>query len=199
MRPITAVPRGGRWRSEPPASAPRMWTQWLRRGGSLTRALQTLGKVEVKVNFEGIVCRRPGEIRLRNGHVTVRRSGYRPAEHGSPVWVRDITLTVDAAVVVAARSIVSARDSRASWKLLRTLAARPLGSLLYNDPTISRSRFAYASFPLAATPFVDREFVDDANQCGRAWARASEFRRAQAPLVLTEIFLPALWSMIGQK
>jgi len=112
--------------------------------------------------------------------------------------VRDITLTVDAAAVVAERSIVSARDSRASWKSLRTLAARPLGSLLYNDPAISRSRFAYASFPLAATPFVDREFVD-ANQCGRAWARVSEFRREQAPLVLTEIFLPALWSMINQK
>ena len=199
MRPITAVPRGGRWRSEPPASAPRMWTQWLRRGGSLTRALQTLGKVEVQVNFEGIVCRRAGEMRLRNEHIAARRSAYRPVEHGSPVWVRDITLTVNAAAVVAARSIVSARDSRASWKSLRTLAARPLGSLLYNDPAISRSRFAYASFPLAATPFVDREFVDDANQRGRAWARVSEFRREQAPLVLTEIFLPALWSMIDQK
>jgi chorismate lyase len=198
MRPITAVPRGGRWRSEPPASAPGMWAQWLRRGGSLTHALQTLGKVEVRVNFEGIVCRRAGEMRLRNEHIAARRGAYRPAEHGSSVWVRDITLTVDAAAVVAARSSVSARDSRASWKSLRTLAARPLGSLLYNDPAISRSRFAYASFPLAATPFVDRESVDDANQCGRAWARVSEFRREQAPLVLTEIFLPALWSMIGQ-
>jgi chorismate--pyruvate lyase len=192
MRPITAVPRGGRWRSEPPASAPGMWAQWLRRGGSLTHALQTLGKVEVRV------CRRAGEMRLRNEHIAARRGAYRPAEHGSSVWVRDITLTVDAAAVVAARSSVSARDSRASWKSLRTLAARPLGSILYNDPAISRSRFAYASFPLAATPFVDREFVDDVNQCGRAWARVSEFRREEAPLVLTEIFLPALWSMIGQ-
>jgi chorismate--pyruvate lyase len=192
MRPITAVPRGGSWRSEPAASAPRMWTQWLRRGGSLTRALQTLGNVEVQVNFEGIVCWRAGEMRRRNEHILARRRAYRPAEHGSPVWVRDITLTVDAAAVVAARNIVSALDSRASWKSLRTLAARPLGSLLYNDPAISRWRFAYASFPLAAMTFVVREFVDDVNQCGRAWARVSEFRRGQATLVLTEILLPAL-------
>jgi chorismate lyase len=199
MRPITAVPRGGHWRFEPPASAPRMWTQWLRRSGSLTRALQTLGKVEVQVNFEGSVYRRAGEMRLRDEHIATRRGSFQPAEHGSPVWVRDITLTVGAAAVIAARSIVSARDSRASWKSLRTLAARPLGSLLYNNPAISRSRFAYASFSLTATLFVDREFVDDANQCGRAWARVSEFRRGQAPLVLTEIFLPALWSIIDQK
>lgn len=199
MRPITAVPRGGRWRSEPPASAPRICTQWLRRGGSLTRALQTLGKVEVQVNFEGVVCRRDSETRPRSEHIAARRSAYRPVGQGSSVWVRDIALTVDAAAVVAARSIVSARDSRASWKSLRTLAARPLGSLPYSDPAISRSRFAYASFLLAATPFIERQYVDDAPQCGRALARVSEFRRGQASLALTEIFLPALWSIIGQK
>ncbi|MGC2963674.1 chorismate--pyruvate lyase family protein [Paraburkholderia graminis] len=131
--------------------------------------------------------------------MAARRSAYRPVGQGSSVWVRDIALTVDAAAVVAARSIVSARDSRASWKSLRTLAARPLGSLPYSDPAISRSRFAYASFLLAATPFIERQYVDDAPQCGRALARVSEFRRGQASLALTEIFLPALWSIIGQK
>ncbi|WMY09559.1 chorismate--pyruvate lyase family protein [Paraburkholderia phenoliruptrix] len=173
--------------------------QWLRQGGSLTRALQALGKVEVKVNFEGIVCRPASEIRLRTGYIAAGRNACRPVEHGSPVWVRDITLTVDAEAVVAARSFVSARDSRASWKSLRTLAAAPLASLLYNDPAVSRSKFAYASFLLSATPFVDRDFVGDIKQCDRAWARISEFRRGQSPLVLTEVFLPALWSVIDQK
>ncbi|EIM95313.1 chorismate lyase family protein [Paraburkholderia hospita] len=199
MRPITAIPRGGGWRPESPATAPRTWTKWLRRGGSLTRALQTLGKVEVQVKFEGILCRPIGEMKLRTGQMAGERNTYTPGTHRSPVWVRDITLTVDAEAVVAARSIVSVHDSRASWKSLRALAARPLASLLYNDPAISRSKFVYGSFLLAATPFVDRDFVGDANQCGRAWARISEFRRGRSPLVLTEVFLPTLWSVIDQK
>lgn len=81
---------------------------------------------------------------------------------------RDIVLTVDAEAVVAARAVVSVPDSRARWKTLRTLAAGSLGSLPYNDPAISRSKFAYASFPLVATPFVDRNLVDG-EQSGRAW------------------------------
>jgi chorismate lyase len=197
MQAITATPFGRRWRSELPASVPHTCAQWLRGTGSLTQALQTLGKVQVQVGYEGVVSRLAGEGLLRGVKTHGIRNGYRLTLPDAPVWIRDVILTVDAEAVIAARSIVSARDSCTTWKSLRTLEARPLAGLLYHDSAVRRSTFAYASFSLSKSALVEHRAVRGVNMNSRAWARVSEFHRRKAPLVLSEIFLPRLWEMIG--
>jgi chorismate--pyruvate lyase len=199
MRAFTAVPRGRRWRRALPATVPRSWARWLHRPGSLTRALQTLGHVEVRIGLQGIV-RLPSRCAAPlTESVTPANESVRVVAGDASCWVRDITLTVDGEAVIAARSVVSVRGSRTAWKSIRTLQARPLACLLYHDPAVTRSVFSYGFFSLVETPFVDRNVVDVCSAIGNAWARSSVFYRRDAPLVLTEIFLPKLWVLIDQR
>lgn len=186
MKRLTAAPRGRRWASTPPASLPRLWGQWLCRPGSLTGALQTLGQVEVRIIQEGVAC-------------VPRRATGQPAAFAGPVWVRDVTLTIDEAPVITARSIASLRHSHTIWKSLRTLQVRPLASLLYHDPAVTRTAFSYASFSLARAPSGNLERMRGAAVAAPTWARSSTFVRLGAPLSVTEIFMPQLWVKISKS
>lgn len=186
MKRLTAAPCCRRWVSTPPASLPRPWGQWLCRPGSLTRALQTLGQVEVRIIHEGVAC-------------LPRRAPGQPTVFAGPVWVRDVTLAIDEAPVITARSIASVRHSRTVWKSLRTLQVRPLASLLYHDPAVTRTTFSYASFTLARAPSSSLERMRGATVAATAWARSSTFFRLGAPLSVTEIFMPQLWVKIAKS
>lgn len=185
MQPI-AAPRGRRWAQTLPASVPRLWGQWLCRPGSLTRALQTLGQVEVRIIHEGVAC-------------VPRRAAGQATIFAGPVWVRDVVLFIDEAAVITARSIASARDSRAVWRSLRTLQVQPLASLLYHDPAVTRTTFSYASFSLAREPSNNAERMRGDAVAVTAWARSSTFFRLGAPLCVTEIFMPQLWVKIAKS
>jgi chorismate--pyruvate lyase len=140
-----------------------------------------LGAVEIHVIREGVVSS-PGA--LWPPDVPAGRRA---------VWSRDVILSVDGTGVIAARSITAAIDARAAWKPVKTLGARPLATILYQDPAVSRSPFSYA-------PFDGRSFANDPNGFPNTtlshWGRSSLFYRKRAPLLVAEIFLPALWSII---
>jgi chorismate lyase len=112
---------------------------------------------------------------------------------GTSLWRRDVALTVDGTPVIAARSIASARDARAAWKSLRSLGTTPLATILYQDSLVSRSGFSFAR--LSPMPPGNEE-EEPSHIEPVIWARASLFRRKQAPLLVAEAFLPALWSLI---
>jgi chorismate lyase len=170
-----------KWRPMPPRTLPRVWTEWLQRPGSLTEALRTLGSVEVQVISEGLLS-----------PAGAFWSSRAPARRG-PVWARDVILAVDGTAVIAARSITAAIDARAAWKSVKFIGARPLASILYRDRTVSRSPFLFS--PFTPTPVIDKP--SSPIGLGRpVWGRSSFFYRARAPLLVTEIFLPDLWSYL---
>ena len=172
------------WRSTPRAAWTSAQKDWLTRGGSLTRHLGSLGRVQLRVVDERVDQAWPDEI---------ASLGLRPR---TPVWVREIVLQVDQVPFVAAHSVVPLPASRGVWQAIRALGTRPLAELLYADPSVTRS--ALVSRRLTARHPLHR-FA--ASWCAAPQhsllARRSVFERAHAPLLVTECMLPALWDALA--
>lgn len=158
---------------------------WLTRGGSLTAHLRTLGTVDVRVTREAVDLPWPDEY-----------AALRLAPR-TPVWVREVVLSVDGVPCVAAHSVTPLDASVGTWQAMRRLRTRPLAELLYSDSGVARSalvsRRVNARHPLHALAAV--QVAGDVRHA--FVARRSVFARHRTPLMVTECMLPALWERLA--
>jgi len=120
------------WRPVPPPSLSALQKHWLLRPGALTAGLRALGRMQLRVLDEyaaGLPRDEAPALRL-------------PPR--TPVWVREIVMSVDGVDSVAARSLTPLAASHGVWQGMRRLRTRPLADMLYHDPGILRTPFAVA-------------------------------------------------------
>lgn len=173
---------GTRWRFTPAPALSFAHKDWLTRGGSLTRHLQSLGRVAVVVVHETVI----GADDDEHGCLGVPRR--------TPVWSRDVLLTLDGQPVVAAHSVARLADSRTVWRAMRRLRTRPLADLLYQDTSVTRSPLVCRALPPNHRLHrIARATAAEMPLASRLWARRSVFLRHGAPLLVTEAFLPCFW------
>src|SRR3954465_8701731 len=115
------------WRVAPLPGFSAAQKDWLTRGGSLTAHLRALGAVAVRVTREGVA------LAWADEHAAL---GLRMR---SPVWLREVVLSVDAVPFVAAHSVAPLAASVGVWQATRRLRTRPLAELLYSDSGVARS------------------------------------------------------------
>ncbi|MDP2795104.1 MAG: chorismate lyase [Sulfurisoma sp.] len=157
---------------------------WLTARGSLSERLRAASRTGFSVQ------------RLNQGlnHVWPdEREALRLSDNEQPL-VREVLLFCGTTPVVFARSLAAARHLDGPWRSLRGLGSRPLATMLFADPRIARGAIEFCRIdgrqPLhhraeAAVPELPREL----------WARRSVFRRENAPLLVTEIFLPGVLTL----
>lgn len=117
------------WMPLPPPSCTVTQKFWLFRPGALTAGLRQLGEFRLRVLAEYAQAAPVDEARAMR---------LRP---GSPVWVREVLMSVDGVDGVVARSLTPLAASRGTWQGMRRLRSRPLADMLYHDRTVSRSAF----------------------------------------------------------
>ena len=183
---VRASLTGAGWQPIPPATLSAMQKDWLTRGGSLTRHLSSLGAVAVAVVDERVGLGWPDEVSALG--VSVR----------TPLWVREVVLSVDGVAMVAAHSIAPLKASHGIWQAMRSLGTRPLAELLYADRTVERS--VLVSRRVTARHPLHRFAANWSRVAPHALlARRSIFVRAHAPLMVTECMLPALWDKLAAR
>ncbi|WP_438395890.1 chorismate--pyruvate lyase family protein [Caballeronia sp. DA-9] len=183
----TLVAAPGKWRIRPLPAFTADQKDWLTRGGSLTAHLRELGTVTVDVTREAVS--QPWRDEASALNITPR----------TPVWTREVVLNVEGVPFVAAHSIVPLSASSGVWQAMRRLRTRPLAELLYSDSSVWRS--ALASRRLTARePLYRLAGAQMPNEAPHTFvARRSVFVRKNAPLMVTECFLPALWSFLEHR
>lgn len=106
-------------------------------------------------------------------------------------YSREVFLQADGRDVVFAHSACHADDLRGAWQAMKGLGNRSLGSLLFTHPQVVRHPLHYAALrphhPLYQSAV---SAIDDHPE--RLWARRSLFTLHRAPLLVTEVFLPAI-------
>ena len=174
------VPRG----LIPPPIAP-----WLFDVASLTQRLRQVcqGHFQVRVVSQQRV--RP----LRDERVAL---DMRDHEHA---LVRMVYLLCDGQPWVFARTVIPLRTLSGAQRRLARLGSKPLGEMLFADRSMRRSEVEVARlvpggklFGLIATANSNAGTADLAQQPQPIWGRRSVFYLQDKPLLVSEMFLPAI-------
>lgn len=105
--------------------------------------------------------------------------------------VREVLLCADGVPVVFAHSVVRLDDLAGAWRLFAGIGSRPLGEALFADRRIHRSPLAVRRID-GRHPLYRRVLATGIAVSGPLWARRSLFMRHRRPLLVTEVFLPAI-------
>lgn len=163
-----------------PNSPPRSLRPWLSDHGSLTQRLKSrCASFRVVPLATGITRANADEYALL---------GMAP---GTRAYVREVMLLCDEVPVVFAHSVLPPAGLRGGWNGITRLGSRSLGEALFSDHRIQRQPLSYRSVrnnhPLYHA--AARQQLAAANSL---WARRSVFCLNGYPLLVTEVFLPAI-------
>ena len=171
-----------RWkRLAPPHTDP--WRPWLAWRGSLTWRITARARgFRVEVIRQGLHI--PNEDEHRQLGQPARRRAL----------VREVVLHASGQPVVLAHSIAARRDRSGTWRGLRGLGSRPLAEALFTDPLVARGPLEFMRID-SRHPLGRRARQVFGRGFPVLWARRSRFVKRGRPLLVTEVFLPALLAL----
>lgn len=154
---------------------------WLLDAGSLTRRLRQACSGRFRVRVLDQRWTRPSRDEAR---VLGLRWDAR-------AWTREVQLLCDDQPWVFARTLIPATTLRGRGRRLTALGTKPLGAVLFADPDVWRGPVEIARIA-AGQRLHRRAFAGLAEPPEAIWGRRSVFRIDGDPLLVSEIFLPAL-------
>ncbi len=160
----------------PGASADLM--PWLRDTGSLTQRIQ-----QRCANFSVL------NVKSSLARIAPDESILLKIKPGRLAWSREVFLCADEQPVVFAHSACA--DLRGAWQALRGLENKPLGALLFSHPQVLRQPLHYKALR-GNHPLYRRAASVLTDPPDLLWARRSLFYLHNAPLLVTEVFLPEI-------
>ena len=155
-------------------TVPGQWRPWLSDTGSLTQRLIDAcnGELTVQVLRQNLGVPRLSERRALG--LPQRRQAL----------IREVILLGGGIPWVYARSIIPLSTLTGRLRRLRQLDNRPLGALLFSEPSMCREPVEIACYTSAQMPTAL------ATKQSTMWGRRSVFRLHNKPLLVSEIFLP---------
>ena len=116
------------------------------------------------------------------------------------VWEREVLLRCDGLPVVFAHTVVPLSCTATDWPLFRALGERSLGTTLFNDPAVERGQLYFARIH-PGHPLYQRarQALGDVVLPPQLFARRSLFKRKRGVLLVTELFLPALATLVQPR
>ena len=163
-----------------PAWRAGAWRGWLDDHGSLTRRLQA-------------ICPHLRVQRLSQRIDRPLRDEYRALglRRGQRALIREVLLICGDTPLVYAHSVIPLRGLLGPWVGLSLLGNRPLGAALFANPKVRRFPLEYRQLD-ARHPLYRAAVAHLAAAPRRLWMRRSQFALEGRPLLVTEVFLPAV-------
>lgn len=162
------------------AVSAELW-DWLLDTGSLTHRLRRrcggAFRVAVRRQFWG---RPTADERRMLGMAAAERS-----------LVREVHLLCGDTPLVFARTVIPVSSLRGRQRRLTRLGSRPLGAALFADRSLRRGAVDVVCLQ-RGEPLFTRAMADVAAKNATIWGRRSVFHLQERPLLVSEIFLPAL-------
>jgi chorismate--pyruvate lyase len=153
---------------------------WLRDRGSLTQRIR-----QRCTHFE------VHNLRSNLARIALDESALLGIAPQQLAWSREVFLYADGQPVVFAHSACARQHLRGAWSAVRGLGNKPLGALLFAHPLVARQPLHYQTLR-AHHPLYRRAATVLSDPPPRLWARRSLFYLHDAPLLVTEVFLPEI-------
>lgn len=148
--------------------APNIWRKWLLDRGSLTQHLLQASNGDFKVEVVRQLWAQPTRSEALALGISPRQIAL----------IREVQLVGLGQPWVFARTIIPVTTLTGKQRELNFLGSRSLGTVLFRDPTMRRGALQISRLKLKSGEAV--------------WARRSVFQLANKPLLVAEVFLPAL-------
>ena len=170
-------------------SVPFQLRHWLQDRGSLTRSLQKKSGGDFSVTVLKQRWERPRLDEARALNIPPQQFAL----------IREVILHGNNQPWVYARSVLPQRALNGRLRFLRKLGNKPLGALLFGNPSIKREpvvlqRVAQSRLPPALLKQVPLQ------QTGQPplWGRYSIFRYGKNGILVSEVFLPAFVKSLAE-
>lgn len=174
------IPRDHHWCAAPVAAG--ALRHWLTDRGSLTARLGChAGPVRVELLFQG----------LRRAN---RDESFLFGSSTARVLVREVLLLSGSTPLVFAHTVLAPGALRGAWRRITALGTRPLGAALFADPRIARFPLRQKKLPLSH-PLHRRAAASLRRIPPPLWARRSIFAAGDSPILVSEVFLPAIYEL----
>ncbi len=154
---------------------------WLSDTGSLTARLKRTCKQSFRVR---LISQGWGRALYTEGRLLGMR-------RGEAAIVREVELLIDEVPWVFARTVIPATSLRGPAKQLTMLGTKPLGEVLFADPRTERVVMEMAQLRMRHNLF-NKAVASIDGQPEQLWGRRTLFHLAGFPLLVNELFLPAL-------
>ncbi|HIF50877.1 MAG TPA: chorismate lyase [Thiotrichaceae bacterium] len=105
-------------------------------------------------------------------------------------FLRESRLKCDTQTLVYARTVIPGKTLSGKNKKLTELGTTPLGDILFNDEMTYRTDMRYTKITIDCE--LHSKATKDSNITSELWGRQSLFYSDHQPLLVTEIFLPAI-------
>jgi chorismate--pyruvate lyase len=156
------------------------YSAWLHDAGSLTRRIQQRSQeFSVQTLHSGLA------------KITVDEAEQLKVNPNHLAFTREVYLWSDGKPVVFAHSTCAPQHIRGAWRAMKGLGNRPLGALLFTHPQIFRQPLSFKKLR-TGNPLYQKAISAIKQPPSELWARRSLFVLEQAPLLVTEVFLPMI-------
>jgi chorismate lyase len=162
------------------AHVPDAYAPWLRDHGSLT------ARIAGRCAEFSVQTVRSGYARIAFDESSALNIPARQLAYS-----REVFLLADGQPVVFAHSACATKELRGAWLAMRGLGNRSLGSLLFTHPLVTRQSLHYQALR-SNHPLYRRAANALKNRPPILYARRSLFTLHNAPLLVTEVFLPEI-------
>jgi chorismate--pyruvate lyase len=167
-----------RWRH---GQIPACLRDWLLDAGSLTERLQRCCTAQFGVRVLDEGWQRPRVDEMRVLQLPLASLG----------WIRQVQLLCDSRHWVFARTVIPALTLSGTQRRLAYLGGRPLGAHLFADPGMRRGPVEVARIRPGQAMFAEA-LSGLRPHPAEIWGRRSVFWLSNKPLLVTEVFLPAV-------
>jgi len=157
--------------------------EWLLHKGSLTRRLKEHNQDVFSVDLLGNSWIKPLTDESLSLKLSLNELSYQ----------REVRLMDGDRANVYARTIVPRTTYMSMQHRFNKLGNKPLGELLFSDPTVTRGRIEIACIKPGQWLY-EIALLEEDERPQLLWGRRSEFYIAGKVLLVNEIFLPALYS-----
>ena len=170
-----------RWRIPQRRLMPAELMPWLTDSGSLTRRLQTYNKYDFSVQLLKTHWMRPLPDECLSLDVSLTEMAYQ----------REVRLMDGDQANVYARTVIPLVTFQEMKQRFNTLGNKPLGDLLFTDPSVKRGAIEIACLQ-PGQQLYEMAVSAESFRPEKLWGRRSHFYLSGKKLLVNEIFLPAL-------
>lgn len=170
-----------RWHTPQRRLMPVALASWLTDSGSLTQRLRAHAKQDFSVQLLATHWRKPLPDECLLLGIPLTEMAYQ----------REVLLMDGGQANVYARTVIPLATFKAMKQRFNTLGNKPLGDLLFTDPSVKRGPIEIACLKPSQWLY-EMAVLDELVHPEKLWGRRSHFYLSDKKLLVNEIFLPAL-------